>query len=621
MKTLNLISLFSLALLFSHCGTTESTPSTNNASVAEGEVLLRSAQQKFLEYADSTGGNPRKAIEMTVNYLYFEPNVEDVYSIDSTYIRITLKSGLQVSFMFAETDAAGNYLYRGGGGGESFSQFSPLANNTITNKKVLFFAADTKTLPAINPQIEKSVEKMNSSGLDLEITILRDEQCNYGVVETFGDYGLVLIDTHGESNGFRVGSILDFSAISSVNEGAVQAAINSQLTAGAYEKIREGKLMLVAEVKGDPNNPSWHKSSIPQDERSILFTTKFVNALPKMPNTIILGNMCYSGTTTDKLVMPAKTYVSKDGKIIKRPERTQPIDGIGSALINRDLISYYAYTRDQPFPGTSRAVPDEFAASCENSLVIRLISENDSTGIAHTSHVLNEEFYDPEQQSLPGNLYFRQFGHKDYSYQGCVKEFTDERDGQKYKAVCIGKQNWMAENLRYVAPGSECYDSTASNCTTFGRLYPWRAAMAGSASSNTIPSGVQGICPKGWHLPSAAEWEELFTFLGGKNVAGNKMKLKSPLWKSFSGEDNSSGFTGIPGGLFTWNWDIPNGDFKHHSKKGEIALFLSSTLIDGKAQGFSLQHMSQTIVPFNSSLNEKDPYQPSLNASCRCVKD
>ncbi len=48
-----------------------------------------------------------------------------------------------------------------------------------------------------------------------------------------------------------------------------------------------------------------------------------------------------------------------------------------------------------------------------------------------------------------------------------------------------------------------------SNYQTYGVLYNWPAVMADEAGSDRVPSGVQGICPNSWHLPSDEEWKIL----------------------------------------------------------------------------------------------------------------
>jgi uncharacterized protein (TIGR02145 family) len=142
--------------------------------------------------------------------------------------------------------------------------------------------------------------------------------------------------------------------------------------------------------------------------------------------------------------------------------------------------------------------------------------------------------------------------------------FTDHRDGKIYKWVRIGDQVWMAENLNYNAGGdSWCYDNNSSNCDTYGRLYDWATAMQGDSSSNNNPSGVQGICPDGWHLPSDEEWKELEMQLGmsqseADNVyrrgtnEGSKLAGNDFLWDSgdltSDSEFDTSGFAAFPGG-------------------------------------------------------------------------
>ena len=69
------------------------------------------------------------------------------------------------------------------------------------------------------------------------------------------------------------------------------------------------------------------------------------------------------------------------------------------------------------------------------------------------------------------------------------------------------------------APGSGSETVAGAKATanydTYGVLYNWPAAMDGDTSSTANPSGVQGICPTGWHLPSHEEWTELTIFYLG----------------------------------------------------------------------------------------------------------
>jgi uncharacterized protein (TIGR02145 family)/uncharacterized repeat protein (TIGR02543 family) len=134
--------------------------------------------------------------------------------------------------------------------------------------------------------------------------------------------------------------------------------------------------------------------------------------------------------------------------------------------------------------------------------------------------------------------------------------FTDSRDGQTYRTVRIGDQTWMAENLNFAGHlfgESWCYNNVPDSCARYGRLYNWGTAMAGSLSSTAVPSGVQGVCPVGWHLPSRNEWTTLVDFVG-RNVAGTRLKSSPPDW---NGTDDF-GFSALPGG--NRNSDGPFGN-------------------------------------------------------------
>ena len=106
---------------------------------------------------------------------------------------------------------------------------------------------------------------------------------------------------------------------------------------------------------------------------------------------------------------------------------------------------------------------------------------------------------------------------KDETVSGWTCGDTLAYGGDNYDTVLIGSQCWMAENLN-VTDGNEdqactftryCHSDNPTNCDTYGGLYQWAGIMCGESSSNSEPSGVQGICPNDWHIPSHYEWVTL----------------------------------------------------------------------------------------------------------------
>ncbi|MDR2693565.1 MAG: hypothetical protein LBB74_05040, partial [Chitinispirillales bacterium] len=88
--------------------------------------------------------------------------------------------------------------------------------------------------------------------------------------------------------------------------------------------------------------------------------------------------------------------------------------------------------------------------------------------------------------------------------------FTDSRDCQTYRAVKIGGDVWMAQNMNHKTVHSWCSGDADSNCVKFGRLYDWYAA--------------QTACPAGWHLSTYEEWDSLLTAAGGAKETGGSYK-------------------------------------------------------------------------------------------------
>ena len=120
----------------------------------------------------------------------------------------------------------------------------------------------------------------------------------------------------------------------------------------------------------------------------------------------------------------------------------------------------------------------------------------------------------------------------------------DTRDGEIYLVVKIGDQYWMGKNLRFNAAGSFLNNNPS---TYYGRLYNWSTLMDGGSSSMATPSGMQGVCPSGWHLPSNDEWSLLSnTIIGQDGCSGLK---SSSVWNDSGNETNSSGFNVLPAGV------------------------------------------------------------------------
>lgn len=218
--------------------------------------------------------------------------------------------------------------------------------------------------------------------------------------------------------------------------------------------------------------------------------------------------------------------------------------------------------------------------------------------------------------------------------------FIDSRDNTEYSWVQIGSQTWMAENLKYLpsvvghetGSNSEAYcyvygyDGTSisaakatENYATYGVLYNWTAAMNGAESSDANPSGVQGICPDGWHLPSDAEWKQLEMYLGMSEtdvnstgwrgtVEGGKLKEAGTThWADpNAGANNESGFTALPGGCRS------NGGYF-----GDIRLdgyWWSST--EGYANSAWRRGLNYDLSGVNRSRSYK-----SVGFSVRCLRD
>jgi uncharacterized protein (TIGR02145 family) len=151
------------------------------------------------------------------------------------------------------------------------------------------------------------------------------------------------------------------------------------------------------------------------------------------------------------------------------------------------------------------------------------------------------------------------------SYPALKYGSVTDIDGNIYKTIQIGTQTWMDGNLkttRYndgtvipnvtdnyawealTTPGFCWYNNEeVENKATYGALYNWFAVNTGK------------LCPIGWHVPTDTEWTNLTTYLGGKSVAGGKLKEAcTNNWLTpNTGATNITGFKALPGGMRYFN--------------------------------------------------------------------
>jgi uncharacterized protein (TIGR02145 family) len=150
-----------------------------------------------------------------------------------------------------------------------------------------------------------------------------------------------------------------------------------------------------------------------------------------------------------------------------------------------------------------------------------------------------------------------------YGNQLTFTTLLADYDGNTYNTITIGTQVWMAENLRVtkyrngnaisnltdpkawenLTSGAYCiYDNSLTNNLIYGKLYNWYAV-----------NDLRNIAPTGWHVPTQADWTTLINYLGGANIAGDKLKeTGNSHWTgSYAAATNSSGFTALPGGFLS----------------------------------------------------------------------
>ncbi len=211
----------------------------------------------------------------------------------------------------------------------------------------------------------------------------------------------------------------------------------------------------------------------------------------------------------------------------------------------------------------------------------------------------------------------------------CSSTFTDPRDGNEYCTVDIGGKTWMAENLRYTDNGTlgVWYNNMESpENIIYGRLYLWDEIMAGEApniydTSKNENNIKQGICPNGWHIPSAIELDELVDAVGGRGIAGRELKYPSDILWPGAQVPATSSFNAAPSGNYYIWLKTNSGAQTSFGDRGKSSTFWSSTEREiGSKNTKSI--MVLTIDEGNDVEVATDLRSIDfIGYSCRCVQD
>lgn len=151
-----------------------------------------------------------------------------------------------------------------------------------------------------------------------------------------------------------------------------------------------------------------------------------------------------------------------------------------------------------------------------------------------------------------------------------------------YKAGIEGKPIWC------------CYNIDPSNGKKYGKLYNWYAVK-----------DARGIAPKGWHVPSDAEWKTLTAYLGGEVAICAKIKSNGG-WEGNYNGSNQSGFEALPGGYCDENMAF--------TRIGKNVSWWSST--ESRA-GFAYARSINYNYDFFFGLDKSE----QCGLSVRCIRD
>lgn len=213
---------------------------------------------------------------------------------------------------------------------------------------------------------------------------------------------------------------------------------------------------------------------------------------------------------------------------------------------------------------------------------------------------------------------------------------VSDQEGNNYKTVIIGNQEWMAENLR---TQTFCNDDILpvvdSLSQTINFMDSESQVILNYHGNNTEKVETYGyyyagytimdernICPCGWRIPRFEDIAELVVYLGNDQYVGGKMKSKGILehgtgtWKYPNAQANNlSGLNIQPGGYYNRG----SSYFYYLNESASIAYLKEpdgwNFPYDEQPAKITLRHIRREVnVNMNMGTN-------SAFVSVRCIKD
>ena len=202
-------------------------------------------------------------------------------------------------------------------------------------------------------------------------------------------------------------------------------------------------------------------------------------------------------------------------------------------------------------------------------------------------------------------------------------------DGNVYRVIMTESGVWMADNLKalsyndgkpiqYIRDNKMWkttktaaygfYNADVKYTETYGAIYNYYAVATGK------------LCPKGWHVPTEEEWNDLMDYAGSSEKSGNnpaKLKEKGTThWKApNTGATNEINFNALPASEISL--------FETNPEPGTMTNWWTSTEDKSSVDPASNKASNANIVGLKYNFNSKTlgTYQKEAALPVRCKLD